>query len=43
LRDVTAWYKEGKLNLAETAYDGIDHALDALFSQNLRRMLVKLG
>lgn len=47
LRDVTAWYQQGKLSLAETVYDGVDHALDALFGlfsgENLGRMLVKLS
>lgn len=47
LRDVTEWYKAGQINLAETVYDGIDHALDALFGlfsgENLGRMLVKLS
>jgi NADPH-dependent curcumin reductase CurA len=47
LRDVTAWYKAGKLTLAETVYEGIDHALEALFGlfsgENLGRMLVKLS
>jgi NADPH-dependent curcumin reductase CurA len=47
LRDVTAWYKDGKLTLAETVYEGIDHSLEALFGlfsgENLGRMLVKLS
>ena len=47
LRDVTEWYKAGKLSLAETVYDGIDHGLDALFGlfsgENLGRALVKLS
>jgi NADPH-dependent curcumin reductase CurA len=47
LRDVTAWYSEGSLNLAETVYEGIDKSLDALFGlftgENLGRMLVKLS
>lgn len=47
LRDVTAWYQAGKLDLAETVYEGIDHALDAFFGlfsgDNLGRTLVKLA
>ena len=47
LRDVTAWHKAGKLELAETVYEGIDHSLDAFFGlfsgENLGRMLVKLS
>jgi NADPH-dependent curcumin reductase CurA len=46
LRDVTVWYKQGKLSLSETVYDGIENSLDALFGlftgDNLGRMLVKL-
>ncbi len=47
LRDVTPWHKEGKLSLAETVHEGIDHSLDAFFGlftgENFGRMLVKLA
>lgn len=47
LRDVTQWHKEGKLSLAETVHEGIDHSLDAFFGlftgENFGRMLVKLA
>jgi NADPH-dependent curcumin reductase CurA len=47
LRDVTAWYKAGKIEIQETVYEGIDHSLDAFFGlfsgENLGRMLVKLS
>ncbi len=47
LRDVTQWHREGKLSLAETVHEGIDHSLDAFFGlftgENFGRMLVKLA
>jgi hypothetical protein len=47
LKDVTAWYQAGQLNMAETVHGGIENALDALFGlfagENLGRMLVKLA
>lgn len=47
LREVSAWYAAGQIRETETVYEGIDHALEALFGlfsgENIGRMLVKLG